>query len=220
MKLKMISLGLLAEAKSKVKKLEPQAHDDFITDIVTHKEKTQKSNIHSLLGFKQPLKLMAQGTFASIFYHPTDPNILIKVTSHKEDVQNTVRAQRANSDNVVKLYPWPDGKLFKPVSSLKSWAMLVERIQGEKMPYSTGHFYKLDLNGNFENAAGWLNAGGTPQQNAILDIYDRNTDLEQSKLADLFNSLHSLRRYGIDLSDFDENIIDAGDRYVLVDLGF
>lgn len=124
------------------------------------------------------------------------------------------------SNNVVKLHKWDDGKLAKELPTLKAWALLVEKISGEPIDYSTGHFYKLCYNGNFEFAKDWLMAGGSPEQLNILKLYNLDDDSELYKLAELFGTLHELSKYGIDLSDFDQNVIDNGSRYVIIDLGF
>ena len=59
------------------------------------------------------------------------------------------------------------------------------------------------------------------QQIEILEKYNKNNPQEHDKLSSLFHTLHKLEKfYRIDLVDFQDNIMDTGDRYVLVDLGF
>lgn len=188
-------------------------------NIFTARERIDKANIGKLLGYNKPLKKIATGTFSNIFLHPTDQSKLIKVTSHKSDVQNTIRAQRLNSNNIVKLHSWEDGQTAKPLPTIKAWALQVEKIDGPPLKYPTDHFLRLGYMGSFEKAADWLKAGGSESQNKILQQYKAN-DTEKEKLAELFDALQSLSRIGIELSDFDQNIIDNGSRYVIIDLGY
>lgn len=88
------------------------------------------------------------------------------------------------------------------------------------MSYMTGDFFELSLNGEFELAADWLNSTVHKRQAAVLDRYGKNDDGEHTKLAELFVTLGNLEKYRIELSDFEDNILDAGDRYVIVDMGF
>lgn len=188
-------------------------------NIFTARERIDKSNIGKLLGYNKPLRKIATGTFSNIFLHPTDQSKLIKVTCHKSDVQNTIRAQRLNSNNIVKLYSWEDGQSAKPLPTIKAWALQVEKIDGPPLKYPTDYFLRLGYMGSFEKAADWLKAGGSESQNKILQQYKAD-DTEKEKLAELFDALQSLSRIGIELSDFDQNIIDNGSRYVIIDLGY
>lgn len=188
-------------------------------NIFNARERIDKANIGKLLGYNKPLKKIATGTFSNIFLHPTDQSKLIKVTSHKSDVQNTIRAQRLSNNNIVKLYSWEDGQSAKPLQTIKAWALQVEKIDGPPLKYPTDHFLRLGYMGSFEKAADWLKAGGSESQNKILQHYKAD-DIEKEKLAELFDALQSLSRIGIELSDFDQNIIDNGSRYVIIDLGY
>lgn len=182
--------------------------------------KTQKVDIGKLLGFSQPLNMVAHGSFATLYNNPGIQGTLIKVTSHKEDVQNTIKAQRLKSQNIVKTFEWASGEMAKKLPSIKSWALQVERVNGKPLQYSTGHFYALAYNGNFELAKDWLDYGGSDEQKKILRAYNTLHASELVKLSQLFESLHGLSRLGIDISDFEDNILDSGDRYVIIDLGF
>jgi hypothetical protein len=187
---------------------------------VAKKEKTVKTDISKLLGFDAPLKQYAKGTFATVYQHPTEDNLLIKITAHKDDIQNSVRAQRLNSPNIVKLYPWPNGKLYQEIPELKTYAMMPQKIVGEPIAYATNALFTLAYNGNYDKAKDWLLVGGSPPQNKMLEHYGKNNDDERYKLADLFKALHGLGKIGIHLSDLDQNIIDDGTKYVIIDLGF
>lgn len=195
--------------------------DSSYEGLFLQRDKTQKSNIGSLLGFGKNLEKFSQGSIATLYKHPFDKNLLIKVTSHKEDAMNLAKAQRLKSRNVVQVFPWKSGELALPVPSLNSWALIVEKIVGRSMEYTTGDFYDLSLNGEFELASDWLNSTVHKNQKVILDRYSKNDIEEHVKLADLFKTLHDLEKfYRIELSDFQDNILDAGDRYVIVDMGF
>ena len=189
--------------------------------LFLQRDRTQSTDIGKLLGFDKALVRFGQGSIATLYKHPSDGGLLIKVTSHKEDVSNLVRAQRLGSPNVVRVIPWKSGELVRDLPSLKSWALIVERVVGGSMPYMTGDFYELSLNGEFELASDWLNSTVHKRQALVLDRYGLNNAEEHSKLAGLMATLHSLEKfYRIELSDFQDNILDAGGRYVIVDMGF
>ena len=88
------------------------------------------------------------------------------------------------------------------------------------MAYTTGDFYELSLGGRFELAADWIAYGGNEEQKPVLDRYGLDNDQEHEKLAQLFRTLGEMEKYRIELSDLEDNIIDAGGRYVIVDMGF
>ena len=178
-----------------------------------------KTNIGKLLGLAKTLKKFASGSFANLYEYPGRDDILIKVTCHRSDVVNAVKAQRIGSNCIVKLTDWEDGKAYKELPSIKSWALLVEKIVGKPMIYSTGDFYTLCYNGDFDLAKDWCEAGGSDVQKQILKKYSFG-EAELNRLSKLFEALRSLGRLRIELSDFEDNIMDSGDRYVIVDLGF
>jgi hypothetical protein len=184
------------------------------------RDRTQKTDVGRSLGFKNNLIKYSQGSFATLYQHPKQPDRLIKITSHKEDVQNLVRAQRLNSPNIPRLFDWEDGSKTKQLPKLNSLAIMVEKIEGRPMAYMTGDFYELSLGGRFELAADWIAYGGNEKQKPVLEKYDLDNDREHDKLAQLFRTLGELEKYRIELSDLEDNIIDAGGRYVIVDMGF
>lgn len=189
-------------------------------EAFSQKEKTQKSNISKILGFKKELIKFGEGTFATIYQHPSEPNKLIKVTSHKEDVLNLAKAQNIKSENIVKLFPWQNRQLIKKVPQLNSYAIIVEKIVGRPMVYTTSEFYEISL-GNFEKAKDWLRAGGNKKQNLVLSKNNKNTDDEKEKLAELFNTLSTIKNYyRIDLVDFQDNILETDKKYILIDMGY
>jgi hypothetical protein len=124
-------------------------------------------------------------------------------------------------NNVIKLFDWENKQKVKEIPNLNSLAIIVEKIDGPSMTYTTSDFYELSLNGRFELASDWIMQGGNKNQQIIMDKYQQNNDQEHYKLYDLFKTLHSLKKfYRIELSDFEDNIIDNGNRYVIIDMGF
>lgn len=189
--------------------------------IFNQRDITQKSDVGKLLGFEKPLAKYSQGSIATLYEYPNKKNLLIKVTAHEDDVLNIVKAQRLKSSNVVKAFSWKNKGLIKELPSLNSFAIIVEKILGSSMVYTTSHFFDLSLNGNFELAADWLDSTVHKLQKTILDYYNKNNTEEHLKLSSLFKTLYKLDKfYHIELSDFQDNILDAGDRYVIVDMGF
>jgi hypothetical protein len=182
---------------------------------------TQKTNVGKLLGFPKNLNIINQGSFATLYQHPKYKDRIIKITSHKEDVYNLVKAQQLNSNNIAKVYDWDNKQKIKEIPHLSSFAIIVENIVGSPMVYTTNDFYELTLGGKFNLASDWILQGGNPKQKLIMEKYDKNNDQEHNKLFELFRTLYQLIKfYKIDLSDFEDNIIDSKDRYVLVDMGF
>ena len=185
------------------------------------RDKTQQSNVGKSLGFSKNLQLKKQGSFASLYQHPKYKDRLIKITSHKEDVYNLVKAQNLKSRNIVKVFDWDNKQKIKELPHLNSVAIIVENVTGYPMVYTTNDFYELTLGGRFNLASDWILQGGNEKQKSIMEKYDRNEDLEHNKLFELFRTLYQLRKfYKIDLSDFEDNILDANDRYVMIDMGF
>jgi hypothetical protein len=185
------------------------------------RDKTQRTNVGKMLGFSKPLVKFSQGSIATIYKYPKNNELLIKVTSHSDDVKNIIKAQRLNSDNVVKAFSWEDGRMIKSLPSLDSQAIIVEKIDGTPMDYTSSEFFILSLNGKFDLAADWLDSTVHEKQKKVLDFHGKNDNFEHSKLSDLFRALAKLEKfYGIELSDFQDNILDAGNRYVIVDMGY
>lgn len=185
------------------------------------RDKTQKLDLGKILGFKKPLVKFSQGSIATIYEHPNTKDLLIKVTSHKDDVKNIIAAQKLKSDNIVKAFSWKSGEFIKQIQNINSYAIIVEKILGPSMAYTTNEFFELSLDGRFELAADWLDANLHKRQIVILEHHQKNNLKEHAKLSSLFRTLHKLESfYRIELSDFQDNIIDSGDRYVIIDMGF
>lgn len=208
-------------------------NDSDYETLFSQGAKTRLENVGKLLGFKKPLVEFSRGSIATIYQHPTDNNLLIKVTSHQDDIKNIVRAQGLNSPNVVRVFPWNDGKMVKNLPTLNSLAIIVEKVGGSPMVYTSSEFFDLSLNGKFDLAGHIIDGNLTPydkklyakeikKQAAILNNRNKNNPLEHGKLTSLFNALNELasKVYRIEMSDIDQNIMDTGDRYVIIDMGF
>ena len=184
------------------------------------RDKIQNSNIGELLGFKKPLIKINQGSLATIYQHPENENQIIKVTSHKDDLMNLFLAQKLNSRNIVKLFTRPE-----PVPKMpKAFWAVEEKVNGEPMVYDTGSFIGLINGDRMESIKGAVKsivyADTDRTRSMILDRFDKNNDEEYTKLSDLFETLLNLERMRISMVDFAQNILDDGDHYVIVDLGF
>lgn len=166
------------------------------------------------------MKKVFEGSFATLYQHPTNVNLLIKITSHKSDIDNLIKSQRLNSNNIVKIIKWEHGEIVKKLPKLNSYAIIVEKIYGKSMVFDTNSFLALTLNGNFELAKNWINSGGNDIQQKILNYFNKNTEKEHEKLSDLFETLFNLRRMNIDLVDFSDNILDSENKYIIIDMGF
>jgi hypothetical protein len=188
---------------------------DKSEEFFTRRDKNATIDVASALGLKAPLKLINRGSVANIYQHPFNPSQIIKVTGHKKDVQNLWKAQNLNSPNIVKVYGPP--KQIGPTA----YAIIADKIIGPSMPYDTNSFiYLIQGEGQgLEFAADDIYDDESKAE--ILKAYGRNTDEEKIKLSFLFRTLYQLEKiYRISLTDFDKNIIDSGENYVIVDMGF
>ena len=178
--------------------------------------KLPHSKILAALGIDHPdpLRQINQGSLATIYQHPLDPMKVIKVTSDMNDAKNLVKAQKINSPNVVKIYQ--SGKV-----NAKAVALVADHIRGDSMPYNTNALLSLIGGDRFDDAATASRAIFRPDRtrDKVLNQLGLDTTEERTKLSQLFKSLAQLERLGIDVFDFTDNILDAGDHYVMIDLG-
>ena len=173
-----------------------------------NKIKKQEKNLGKILGFQKPLNFFSQGSYALIYEHPLFQDRLIKITTHKDDAYNLYKAQRVvlpYNKNIVKLYGRPQEKF---ISGVKCWVLDVEKINGPTIPLSGVEI--LALKNDHPSDA---------EMSQILARYGKDTIPEHRKLNDLLDTLRKLDRIGIPLSDLTDNILDAGNRYVIVDFG-
>lgn len=179
----------------------------------------QKQDLGSLLGFKVPLKKIAQGSLATIYEHPKNPNWLIKVTSHVQDIKNIHKAQKLDSENVVKLFGNPQQVPQNP----NFYWIIVEKVNGSPMVYDTNSFIALihgDYNEKLKDASTSILYTDGGIRRSILERYGKYSEEELEKLSSLFEALYKLSQIGIEITDFADNILDDGKKYVIVDLGF
>lgn len=179
----------------------------------TAKKKIQKSDISKELGFNQPLQKYAEGSFSTLYQHPTQQNVLIKVTSHEADARRTWKAQSLESLSIVHLLDKPIQKI---INGVKCWILLVEKVIGESIHYSNVDILKLyDLFKKYDKYI-----FDYPESLKILKLYNSNNEEEHEKLITLFETMKKLEEINIHLVDLTDNIIDNGQRYVIIDLGF
>lgn len=179
----------------------------------TAKKKIQKSDIASELGFNQPLQKYAEGSFSTLYQHPTQQNVLIKVTSHESDARRAWKAQSLESLSIVHLLDKPIQKI---INGVKCWILLVEKVTGKSIHYSNVDILRLyDLFKKYENYI-----FDYPESLKILKLYNSNNEEEHEKLITLFETMKKLEEINIHLVDLTDNIIDNGQRYVIIDLGF
>lgn len=177
--------------------------------------KNQKLNLAQLLGFKKPMLQINRGSLANIYQHPEDPSKIVKITADARDAKNLWTAQRLNSPNIVKLYGQP-----RQVSP-GAWAIIADKINGQPMKYDTNSFVILiqgeGAGSTADAAQEILYPSGIREK--ILNRFGMNTDAEHERLADLFSTIARIEQMRIPMSDFGQNIIDDGQKYVIIDLG-
>lgn len=199
--------------------LEATSVNSKFDKFFSQRDLIQKKDVGELLGFKQPLLKINQGSLATIYQHPKNPNWVIKVTSHKEDIQNIHKAQKLNSKNIVKMFGNPQQVPQNP----NFYWIIVEKVNGSHMVYDTNSFIAL-IHGDYDeklkdaSTSVLYTDGGIREQ--ILTRYGKNSEEELEKLSSLFETLYNLQKIGIEMSDFSENIMDDGEKYVIIDLGF
>ncbi|CAK0749736.1 hypothetical protein CCP1ISM_3470003 [Azospirillaceae bacterium] len=144
---------------------------------------------------------------------------VIKVTRDNKDVINTVKAQRIKSPNIVKIH-----RLSKDGLS-SGTAMLVDYIPGKLAPFSTGEWHAM-IQGDvgmdeLREAANKIVSDTNPKgiRTKILSKHGLNDVKERNKLREVFKTLSSLQSININVDDLGDNIIDDGNKYVIIDLG-
>jgi hypothetical protein len=162
------------------------------------------------------LQRINSGSFATIYQHPTDPKKVIKCTSDARDVKNLLAAQSISTTNIVKVY--------QNVKIPNGFALIVDFVNGPSMPY-TSNMMALLLDGPsmmdtpMKAARKILQPGASPARDRLLDKVNRNSEQERQKLSELLITIGKLQAKGIHVSDWTDNIIDAGQHYVIIDMG-
>lgn len=179
------------------------------------RDQNSQLDVGKAMGFKVPLVQINRGSLANIYQHPTDPNKIVKVTSDKRDVDNLFKAQRLNSRNIVKLYGKP-----KQIKS-GTFGIIADKIPGRPMVYDTNSFISLIYGKQYQSldVASDAMYDPDPYRQKILEKFGKNNNEEHNKLQELFQTLWLLSsQLRIDMSDFADNIMDAGSHYVIIDL--
>lgn len=176
-----------------------------ITDI----NKLQKSLGIDLSNMEE----IGHGTMATV-YKVGDK--ALKITRDNKDVIHTVKAQRIKSNNVVKIH-----RLSKDGLS-SGTAMLLDFVDGQLVPFSTGEWHALIQGSGMDELSDAVKLILTDTKgirNKILTDHGLNDNKSRSKISEMFKTLKSLQSMNVNIDDLGDNIIDAGDRYVLIDLG-
>lgn len=176
-----------------------------ITDI----DKLQKSLGVDLSDMEE----IGHGTMATV-YKVGDK--ALKITRDNKDVIHTVKAQRIKSNNVVKIH-----RLSKDGLS-SGTAMLLDFVDGPLVPFSTGEWHALIQGSGMDELSDAIKLVLTDTKgirNKILTDHGLNDNKSRSKISEMFKTLRALQSMNINIDDLGDNIIDAGDRYVLIDLG-
>jgi hypothetical protein len=199
--------------------LEVTATADQVFQRVTAKD----ADLVQALGLPLNSKLQKinTGSFATIYQHPLNATKIIKATKDKQDIMRLVKAQALMNQNIVKLHAI-QGKLFIQLGQL--YVIVADKIEGESMPYTSNSFVmlltgKLGAESTKKAAYKIAQPGLSPFRDKILAYHGRDNDEERVKLSTFFLTLAQLEQRGITMDDFTDNIIDAGDRYVIVDMG-
>jgi hypothetical protein len=198
--------------------------DQMADNLFSSRIKNQDFKFNAILASlglpKSNKKLIkiGSGTLASVYLNPHNANQVIKVTGDSQESSNfeTLIKNNFRSPNIVTCYKvaslGPTTKVF-----------LCDYVKGTPMEYSNDEFLALVNGDNFDDYPESIAAlsSGDYGKNRSQVFYNHNKSPEQeaAKLIPLFSSLMRLEKLGIDLFDFDNNILDDGVKYVLVDLG-
>lgn len=186
-------------------------NEDFHKATIIDKDKMLKSlNID---GGK--LTKVGSGTFAH--FYDVGNGKGIKVTSDSNDVNALIKSQALKLRNIPKVY----GHTKDGVKH--GYAVLIDYVKGDHMPYSTSELHGLIQGKNFSELSTAKIAilrSGDPIRDKVLKNHNRDTKEERSKLSSLFHTIDRLQNMvDIEIDDYDQNIIDNGKDYVIVDLG-
>lgn len=156
------------------------------------------------------------GSFATVYRHPLDPSKIIKCTRDAGDARNLVAAQSLDTPNVVRVY--------QNVKIPQGYALVEDFVNGPSMPYTSAMIALLLDGPNMMDtpqkaARKILRPGASPGRDRVLDKVGRNTEQERAKLSELLTTIGRLQQRGIDVSDWTDNVLDAGDHYVIIDMG-
>jgi len=184
-------------------------------NLIGKTEITDISKIEDALNIKIH-ELINEGSFAKIF-STDDPDKIVKITSDLSDYENLLAANRLIPNYVPKIY----GSTYEGVAE-NNIAMLIEHIEGTNFPLITNEMLRILQGNEFESDYKKAMMRVLRPKGQILNLLNRhnlNDKSERIKLANLIKSLGILENHGIEMLDFDQNIIDDGQKYVIIDLG-
>ncbi len=164
---------------------------------------------------KKP-QIIGNGSTATVYRNPHNPNQVIKVTGDMRDARNFSRIKGLNIENVAHCY---NVVKINPTAA----AILCDYIQGTPMVYSNDEFLALVNGDRFEDypsAIKNLQNGNLGKiRTRVFYNHKISPETELPRLIPLFKTLFMLEQKGIDLVDFDQNVIFNGQKYVIIDLG-
>lgn len=150
------------------------------------------------------------GSLATIYPNPHQKGTVIKVTADIQDIKNIEKAQKLRSSNIVRMHR-------SAYLTGSTAAAVLDFVQGNEVPLSAGEIMALAENGYAQAAEDVLSPNQLQAQ--VLRRYKMNNKRQRAKWSEMFATLARLEGIGIPLDDLADNIIDAGQHFVLIDLG-
>jgi hypothetical protein len=198
--------------------------DQMADDLFSSRMKNQDFKFNAVLASlglpksnKKPV-LIGNGTLANVYVNPHNGGQIIKVTSDAQEARNfeILMKNKFQSPNIVTCY-----KIGNLGPTTK--ALLCDYIQGTPMEYSNDEFLALINGDNFDDYSETIAALSSGEygskRSEVFYSHNKSPEQEAAKLIPLMSSLSQLEVLGIDIFDFDNNVLDDGVNYVLVDLG-
>lgn len=183
--------------------------------IIGKVEITDKNKLEEDLGVEIH-GIINQGSFANIYSTDADDKI-VKITSDISDFRNLSIANRIIPNHVPKIHKSTTKGIGK-----NNVAMLIDYIEGKNFPLITNEMLKILQGDGFTadyEAARIRVLRPKGQIAKILECHNLMDKQDRIKIANLIKALSILDKSGIEMIDFDENIIDNGEKYVIIDLG-
>ena len=167
--------------------------------------------------FKGQPKVIGEGSTATVYENPHNPRQAIKVTGDKQDAGNFNKILKKGLKHPCIVHCYNVAQLNN-----QAYSLLLDRIEGQVFAYGS-MFTHLVQGDDFEEPAEAAQSILYELDSTRRQVFERvgmqDSQEERQKLSSLFDGMAKLERIGIHVFDTDENIIDAGDRYVLIDIG-
>lgn len=161
-------------------------------------------------------KKYKEGGFAVVFHVEGDNNKLIKITSDHDDILKLIKANKNDVSGVPIIYSHTTNGIKNGI------AAVVQKIDGNSIKYSNMEMHALvggrHGNDSIKNAMISILKPNDIRLK-ILESHNSNNKKERYKLYYLFETIMRLNKLGIYIDDYDDNVIDNGDKYIIIDLG-